>query len=147
MPDFSGIGHFWVYLAASPLLGLTLTLCAYLAAQRIAAHFGDAALANPVAIAIALIALVLWVSNMSYQRYFAGAQFVHFLLGPATVALAIPLARQLPALRSSSSSHPAGRPSATRRSRRRAASTSAGRSLADTFSTPRKVPLGRCAAW
>lgn len=98
MPDFSGIGHFWVYLAASPLLGLTMTLCAYLAAQRIAALFGNAPLANPVAIAIALVALVLWFSNMSYQRYFAGAQFVHFLLGPATVALALPLVRQLPRL-------------------------------------------------
>jgi hypothetical protein len=52
-----------------------------------------------VAIAIAIIALVLVASGMSYQRYFAGAQFVHFLLGPATVALAVPLARQVPRLR------------------------------------------------
>jgi predicted murein hydrolase (TIGR00659 family) len=58
-------------------------------------------LANPVAIAIALVSAALLLSGMSYQRYFAGAQFVHFLLGPATVALAIPLARQLPALRRS----------------------------------------------
>jgi predicted murein hydrolase (TIGR00659 family) len=36
---------------------------------------------------------------MSYERYFAGAQFVHVLLGPATVALAVPLVRQLPRLR------------------------------------------------
>jgi putative effector of murein hydrolase len=60
---------------------------------------GMSPLANPVAIAIALVALVLVVSGMSYQRYFAGAQFVHFLLGPATVALAVPLARQVPRLR------------------------------------------------
>jgi predicted murein hydrolase (TIGR00659 family) len=52
-----------------------------------------------VAISIALVALALWLSGMSYQRYFAGAQFVHFLLGPATVALALPLVRQLPRLR------------------------------------------------
>jgi putative effector of murein hydrolase len=44
---------------------------------------------------------VLVASGMSYQRYFAGAQFVHFLLGPATVALALPLARQVPRLRRS----------------------------------------------
>jgi predicted murein hydrolase (TIGR00659 family) len=56
-------------------------------------------LANPVAIAIALISIVLALSGMSYQRYFAGAQFVHFLLGPATVALAVPLARQFPRMR------------------------------------------------
>jgi predicted murein hydrolase (TIGR00659 family) len=58
-------------------------------------------LANPVAIAVAIIASVLLASGTSYQRYFDGAQFVHFLLGPATVALAVPLARQWPRLRKS----------------------------------------------
>lgn len=99
MFNFEQFSHFWVYLAASPLLGLTLTLCAYLAAQWVYARCGFSPLANPVAIAIAIIAIVLVVSSMSYQRYFAGAQFVHFLLGPATVALAVPLARQVPRLR------------------------------------------------
>lgn len=99
MFNFEQFSHFWVYLAASPLLGLTLTLCAYLGAQWVYARCGFSPLANPVAIAIAIIAIVLVVSGMSYQRYFAGAQFVHFLLGPATVALAVPLARQVPRLR------------------------------------------------
>lgn len=99
MPDFAELSHFWVYLSASPLLGLTMTLCAYLLAQRIFILCKASPLANPVAIAVALIAGVLWLSGMSYQRYFAGAQFVHFLLGPATVALAVPLVRQLPRLR------------------------------------------------
>jgi predicted murein hydrolase (TIGR00659 family) len=97
--DFPELGHFWVYLSASPLLGLTLTLCAYVCAQWIYARCRMSPLANPVAIAIALVSLVLYVSGMSYQRYFAGAQFVHFLLGPATVALAVPLAAQVPRLR------------------------------------------------
>jgi predicted murein hydrolase (TIGR00659 family) len=65
------------------------------------ARCGLSPLANPVMIAIAIITVVLAVSGMSYQRYFAGAQFVHFLLGPATVALAVPLARQVPRLRRS----------------------------------------------
>jgi len=99
MLDLSGFGPFWVYLSASPLLGLTMTLCAYLAAQAIFLRCKGSPLANPVAISIGLIALVLWLSGMSYERYFAGAQFVHFLLGPATVALAVPLVRQLPRLR------------------------------------------------
>ena len=101
MFNFEELSHFWVYLSASPLLGLTLTLCAYLFAQWVYARCGFSPLANPVAIAIALISLVLVLSGMSYQRYFAGAQFVHFLLGPATVALAVPLARQVPRLRQS----------------------------------------------
>jgi predicted murein hydrolase (TIGR00659 family) len=98
---FGELAHFWVYLSASPLLGLTLTLCAYVFAQWVYARCSMSPLANPVAIAIAIIALVLVASGMSYQRYFAGAQFVHFLLGPATVALAVPLARQVPRLRRS----------------------------------------------
>jgi predicted murein hydrolase (TIGR00659 family) len=99
MPDFAGLHQFWVYLAASPLLGLTMTLCAYLVAQRIGAWCKGAPIANPVAIAIAIVVGILSLSGMSYERYFAGAQFVHFLLGPATVALAVPLVRQLPRLR------------------------------------------------
>jgi putative effector of murein hydrolase len=86
MFDFGELTHFWVYLSASPLLGLTLTLCAYVFAQWVFARAGFSPLANPVAIAVAIISLVLVASGMSYQRYFAGAQFVHFLLGPATVA-------------------------------------------------------------
>jgi predicted murein hydrolase (TIGR00659 family) len=96
---FSEIGSFWVYLSASPLLGLTLTLCAYVVAHAIFTRCNYSPLANPVAISIGLISVVLAGSGMSYQRYFAGAQFVHFLLGPATVALAVPLARQFPRMR------------------------------------------------
>jgi predicted murein hydrolase (TIGR00659 family) len=95
----SELGSLWVYLAASPLLGLTLTLVAYTLAHAFYARCGFSPLANPVAIAIAMIGAVLAVTGMSYDRYFSGAQFVHFLLGPATVALAIPLARQLPSVR------------------------------------------------
>jgi predicted murein hydrolase (TIGR00659 family) len=101
MFNFGELTHFWVYLSASPLLGLTLTLCAYVFAHWVYGRCGMSPLANPVAIAVAIIALVLVASGMSYQRYFGGAQFVHFLLGPATVALALPLARQAPRLRRS----------------------------------------------
>jgi predicted murein hydrolase (TIGR00659 family) len=101
MPELARLQPFWVYLSASPLLGLTLTLCAYVCAHWIYGRSRHSPLANPVAIAIALIALVLSAGGMSYERYFAGAQFVHFLLGPATVALAVPLVRQVPRLRRS----------------------------------------------
>jgi len=84
----------WVYLSASPLLGLTLTLVAYQAAFWLYKRAGFHPLANPVMLAIAMVATVLALSNMDYRTYFDGAQFVHFLLGPATVALAIPLYAQ-----------------------------------------------------
>lgn len=81
----------WVYLAATPLLWLTATLLFYWAAYRIHERAGRAPLLNPVALAVAALVFVLSVSGTSYETYFEGAQFVHFLLGPAIVALAVPL--------------------------------------------------------
>jgi predicted murein hydrolase (TIGR00659 family) len=90
----------WVYLAASPLLWPTATLACYLIALWIYRQGGESPLLNPVAIAVCLlIGLLLWTGT-PYRTYFDGAQFVHFLLGPATVSLAIPLYRQRARLRS-----------------------------------------------
>ncbi|ODT36241.1 MAG: hypothetical protein ABS55_06785 [Lautropia sp. SCN 70-15] len=89
----------WVYLSASPLFGLTATMLAYCAGLWVARRANLHPLANPVAIAVLLLVGVFSVSGVQYAQYFEGAQFVHFLLGPATVALAVPLFAQLPALR------------------------------------------------
>ena len=89
----------WVYLSGSPLLWLTTTLLAYLAADAISAACGRHPLANPVLIAVTFVSIVVVASGTSFPAYFAGAQFVHFLLGPATVALAVPLVRHLPQVR------------------------------------------------
>jgi predicted murein hydrolase (TIGR00659 family) len=95
-PDLATI---WVYLSASPLLGLSITLVAYSLAYRIYILANASPLLNPVVVAVALLIGFLLVSDTGYAAYFEGAQFVHFLLGPATVALAIPLYRQLPKLK------------------------------------------------
>ncbi len=84
----------WVYLATSPLLWLAATLVCYLLADRVYRFAGGSPLLNPVAIAVALLIGILVVTDTPYGTYFDGAQFVHFLLGPATVSLAIPLYRQ-----------------------------------------------------
>jgi predicted murein hydrolase (TIGR00659 family) len=89
----------WVYLSTSPLLGLTLTLLAYQIAHAVYTKLGAHPLANPVAIAVALIVAILMLTGTPYPVYFEGAQFVHFLLGPATVALAVPLYAQWPRLK------------------------------------------------
>jgi predicted murein hydrolase (TIGR00659 family) len=89
----------WVYLSTSPLLGLTLTLLAYQLAYAVYVKLGSHPLANPVAIAVALIVAILTFTGTPYAVYFEGAQFVHFLLGPATVALAVPLYAQWPRLK------------------------------------------------
>jgi predicted murein hydrolase (TIGR00659 family) len=91
----------WVYLAADPLLGLTLTLWAYLGGHWLYRRSGRSPLVNPVLIAVVVLVGLLDVTDTDYRDYFAGAQFVHFLLGPATVALAVPLYRQVRAMRRS----------------------------------------------
>ncbi len=91
----------WVYLAANPLTSLTLTLLAYQAGLWIYRKSNNFALFNPVLIAICVLAGLLHASGTPYPVYFEGAQFVHFLLGPATVALAVPLYRQFDQVRRS----------------------------------------------
>lgn len=88
MPRFVEL---WVYLSATPLFGLTATLVVYLLAQAAYARLGNAPWANPVLWSVVVIAGVLLATGVDYPTYFAGAQFIHFLLGPAVVALAWPL--------------------------------------------------------
>jgi predicted murein hydrolase (TIGR00659 family) len=91
----------WVYLSASPLLHLTLTLAAFIVASFVYRKAKMNPLLNPVLISVIAIVAILHGTNTGYDTYFEGAQFVHFLLGPATVALAIPLYRQFDKLRKS----------------------------------------------
>lgn len=81
----------WVYLSASPLFGLTATLSIYVLAQALYARLGQPPWANPVLWTVLALAAGLLASGVPYPAYFAGAQFIHFLLGPAVVALAWPL--------------------------------------------------------
>ena len=99
MPAPAQLAEIWVYLSASPLLGLTVTLLAYQGAFWLYRRANFHPLANPVLLAVAALVLLLHLTDTPYPTYFDGAQFVHFLLGPATVALAIPLYAQLPRLR------------------------------------------------
>lgn len=88
MTDFADI---WSYLAQGPLLWLTATLIAYMFGAWLQKLSGTKPWVNPVLIAVAVLAVVLLVTGTAYETYFEGAQFVHFMLGPATVALAVPL--------------------------------------------------------
>ncbi|MEN9903096.1 MAG: hypothetical protein RL651_1760 [Pseudomonadota bacterium] len=85
------ISQTWVYLSATPLFWLTMTLVAYQMAHWIYCRCGAHPIANPVLIAVILLLALLTLTGTPYDTYFSGAQFVHFLLGPATVALAVPL--------------------------------------------------------
>lgn len=95
----TGFVELWVYLSATPLFGLTATLVVYVLAQAAYARLGHAPWANPVLWTVLCLAGALLVTGVPYPSYFAGAQFIHFLLGPAVVALAWPLWQRRAALR------------------------------------------------
>ncbi|GGE39974.1 LrgB family protein [Actibacterium pelagium] len=91
----------WVYLNTTPLLHLTLTLLAFQGANWLFRKCGRTPLLNPVMVSVVVLVAFLLITGTSYGAYFEGAQFVHFLLGPATVCLAIPLYRQFEKVRKS----------------------------------------------
>ncbi len=96
MADFVEL---WVYLSSTPLFGLTATLVTYVIAHAVYEALDRAPLANPVLWSVIVLGTVLWVSRTPYPTYFAGAQFVHVLLGPAVVSLAWPLYQRAAELR------------------------------------------------
>ncbi|PXW93297.1 putative effector of murein hydrolase [Sphaerotilus hippei] len=87
----SEVVQLWVYLASSPLFGLSATLVAYVAAHALFVRLGSPPWANPVLGSVVILAAVLTLTATPYRTYFAGAQFVHVMLGPAVVAMGWPL--------------------------------------------------------
>ena len=80
----------WDWLTTSPLFGITVTLAGY-ALGRWLHHRTRSPLFQPVLVAIVLIVVLLEVGDVSYHDYLVGGSYVGFWLGPATVALALPL--------------------------------------------------------
>lgn len=91
--------HLWVYLETTPLLGLAATLMVWRLATLVAGRMGGSALANPMLISVIFLSALLLATRTPYAAYFQGAQYVHFLLGPATVALALPMYANLRRIR------------------------------------------------
>lgn len=89
----------WLYLSASPLFGLAVTLAVYVLAASASARLGSPPWANPVLASVLVLAALLRASGVPYAAYFAGAQFIHVLLGPAVVALGWLLWQRRQALR------------------------------------------------
>lgn len=88
-----------VLMSGSPLFWLTLTLIVFQASSYLFRRSGFFPLLNPVLVSVVLLVTVLKLSGVEYHRYMEGGRFLHFLLGPATVALAVPLYRQIGLLR------------------------------------------------
>lgn len=82
---------FWVYFAARPLLWIVITLMVFTLASLLYEKLNRHPLLHPVMVSMVILILWLLATGTDYETYFSGAQFIHFLLGPATVALAIPM--------------------------------------------------------
>jgi predicted murein hydrolase (TIGR00659 family) len=86
-------------LCSGPILWLPLTLAVYAGAATVYRRAGQPAALNPTLLSIMLIGGLLLVTDTPYSRYFDGVGFLHYLLGPTVVALAVPLYRNLHRLR------------------------------------------------
>lgn len=99
MHELPPIAEIWVYLSGSPLFALVLTLSAYWLGVTLYERSERNPVVNPVLIAVLIVATTLVLLDLPYEQYFEGAQFVHFMLGTATVALAIPIYKGWASLR------------------------------------------------
>lgn len=77
-------------LTALPLFGVALTLAVFALAQALYRRTGSVWL-NPVLVTILIIIALLLMADIPYQNYARGGDLISFLLGPAVVALAVPL--------------------------------------------------------
>ena len=86
-------------LLNSPLLGLTVTLIAYKLGERIVERFNLTFLPPLLTACAVLIAIINYTSLFTYKQYEVGGSIINFFLGPATIALALPLVNNFKILR------------------------------------------------
>jgi len=89
----------WQALSGSPLLWLSYTLLVYLAALRLYRLKGSHPLLLPILTSVLVVLATLWATGTPYEQYEQATQFLVFCIGPATVALAVPLYTQLPQIK------------------------------------------------
>lgn len=83
----------WQQFLSTPLFGITLTVLVYSVSVRVWRRCGHSALLTPVLVSMLAIVVLLRITHTSYSTYMVGGNYLAFLLGPATVALAVPLYR------------------------------------------------------
>ena len=88
-------------LLHTPLLWIAVTLLVFEAADIVSRRSNRHPLAHPVLMSVPVLAALLFATGTSYSTYAQGTATLTFLLGPATVALAVPLWRNWPLVRQS----------------------------------------------
>ena len=95
------------FLENSLFFGAFVSLFAYWIGMLLRSKLKSAAV-NPLLIAVALVTALLAITGIDYQKYYEGAKYISYLLTPATVALAVPLYRQIELLKSNAKAIIAG---------------------------------------
>src|SRR5690554_5621635 len=89
------------HLLHLPLTWFLATLAVYKFSLIVQRRTNYSALAHPVVVSAAILVIVLLLTGVEYDVYFDGSRFIHLMLGPATVALAVPLYKQMRVFRQS----------------------------------------------
>lgn len=83
------------YIHSTPLTWLIATLAAFKFGIIIYEKFNKHTLLQPIIIAYVILLSLIIYTNTSFEEYFKSVEIIHFFLGPATVALALPLYKNL----------------------------------------------------
>lgn len=83
------------YLNTTPLVWLIITIGAFKIGIIIYEKFNKNTFLQPIIVSYFMIMTLIFLTNTSYERYFESVQIIHFFLGTATVALALPLYKNL----------------------------------------------------
>ncbi|MCD8361312.1 MAG: LrgB family protein [Acidaminococcaceae bacterium] len=81
-------------LLNSPMFGIGLTIIVYVFCELLVNRL-ELNIIPPFVLACPIIMGIIYFQapHITYEQYASGASFINFLLGPATVALALPLYR------------------------------------------------------
>ncbi len=79
------------HLASTPLLPVAMTLAAFQVGIWLFNRLNHPAWLPPIVSSGLILVILITALPLDYPSYFEGAKWISFLLGPATVALAIPL--------------------------------------------------------
>lgn len=93
------IARQWVTDAMQPATWMTLTILTYVLAGEAQRRCKGSPLLNPTFLSITAVIAVLLLTHSDYGVYFRAVEPIHLLLGPATVALGLPLYKQLHVIR------------------------------------------------
>lgn len=86
-------------LVNTPLFAVTMSILAFYSGNMLYQRLGKFALLHPTVTGATAVALLLAKLEIDYQNYLQHNQLLMFWLGPATVALAVPLYQQLHLIR------------------------------------------------